>query len=76
MTIAQKNTPINLQGKIEGIVYGLSGLVVMVVYLLFYIINYLYALPSNRWFYILSILALVILVPLLKGVKEFENTKK
>ncbi|AVC44666.1 MFS transporter [Francisella tularensis subsp. novicida] len=69
VTIAQKNTPITLQGKIQGICYGFSGLVVMFIYLIFFAINYLYPLPSNKWFYILAILALSTLWPISKGLK-------
>ncbi|AEB27518.1 hypothetical protein FNFX1_0570 [Francisella cf. novicida Fx1] len=69
VTIAQKNTPITLQGKIQGICYGFSGLVVMFIYLIFFAINHLYPLPSNKWFYILAILALSTLWPISKGLK-------
>ncbi|MBK2110455.1 MFS transporter [Francisella tularensis] len=69
VTIAQKNTPITLQGKIQGICYGFSGLVVMFIYLIFFAINYLYPLPSNKWFYILAILAVSTLWPISKGLK-------
>lgn len=69
VTIAQKNTPITLQGKIQGICYGFSGLVVMFIYLIFFAINYLYPLPSNKWFYILAMLALSTLWPISKGLK-------
>ncbi|APD50104.1 MFS transporter [Francisella hispaniensis] len=72
VTIAQKNTPIKLQGKIQGICYGLSGLVVMFIYLIFFVINYLYPLPSNKWFYILAILALSTLWPISKGLKNLK----
>ncbi|APA82629.1 MFS transporter [Francisella tularensis] len=69
VTIAQKNTPITLQGKIQGICYGFSGLVVMFIYVIFFAINYLYPLPSNKWFYILAILAVSTLWPISKGLK-------
>lgn len=72
VTIAQKNTPINLQGKIQGVSYGLSGLVVMFIYTIFFIINYLDPLPSNEWFYILAILALCTLWPIFKGLKSMK----
>jgi len=76
VTLAQKNTPINLQGKIQGIAYGLSGLVVMLVYVLFFIIDYICPLPSNRWFYILAILALCTLWPAFKGISSLERSNK
>ncbi|MBK2149644.1 MFS transporter [Francisella tularensis] len=47
VTIAQKNTPITLQGKIQGICYGFSGLVVMFIYLIFFAINYIHYLVIN-----------------------------
>ncbi|MBK2357196.1 MFS transporter [Francisella hispaniensis] len=72
VTIAQKNTPIKLQGKIQGVCYGFSGLVVMFIYLIFFVINYLYPLPSNKWFYILAILALSTLWPISKGLKNLK----
>jgi DHA3 family macrolide efflux protein-like MFS transporter len=75
VTIAQKNTPINLQGKIQGIAYGLSGLVVMLIYALFFVLDYIHPLPSNRWFYILAVLALITLIPVFKGMKGLENSK-
>ncbi|MED7819447.1 MULTISPECIES: MFS transporter [unclassified Francisella] len=72
VTIAQKNTPINLQGKIQGVSYGLSGLVVMFMYTIFFVINYIDPLPSNEWFYILAILALCTLWPIFKGLKSMK----
>ncbi|MED7788411.1 MFS transporter [Francisella sp. 19X1-34] len=68
VTIAQKNTPIHLQGKIQGVSYGLSGLIVMFIYMIFFMINYLDPLSSNEWFYILAILALCTLWPIFKGL--------
>jgi hypothetical protein len=72
VTIAQKNTPINLQGKIQGVSYGLLGLVVMFIYKVFFMINYIDPLPSNEWFYILAILALCTLWPVFKGLKSLK----
>jgi DHA3 family macrolide efflux protein-like MFS transporter len=76
VTIAQKNTPIGLQGKIQGVAYGLSGLVVILVYALFFIIDYIHPLPSNRWFYVLAILALCTLWPAFKGISSLERSNK
>ena len=76
VTLAQKNTPINLQGKIQGIAYGLSGLVVMLIYALFFVLDYIHPLPSNRWFYMLAVLALIILIPVFKGMKGLGNDSK
>lgn len=75
VTIAQKNTPITLQGKIQGVAYGLSGLVVMFIYTIFFMVNYLEPLPSNRWFYVLAALALCTLWPIFKGLKFLDKTK-
>lgn len=75
VTIAQKNTPITLQGKIQGVAYGLSGLVVMFIYTIFFMINYLEPLPSNRWFYVLAALALCTLWPIFNGLKFLDKTK-
>ncbi|WP_150466395.1 MFS transporter [Francisella sp. SYW-9] len=72
VTIAQKNTPIHLQGKIQGVSYGLSGLIVMFIYMIFFMINYIDPLPSNEWFYILAILALCTLWPIFKGLKSLK----
>ncbi|MDE4997001.1 hypothetical protein NAH08_13400, partial [Francisella tularensis subsp. holarctica] len=47
VTIAQKITPITLQGKIQGICYGFSGFVVMFIYLIFFAINSIHYLVIN-----------------------------
>ncbi|WP_192877926.1 MFS transporter [Fastidiosibacter lacustris] len=67
VTLAQKNTDITLQGKAQGMSYGLSGMMVMCVYMSFFIINNVTHLPSNRWFYFIIVLALLIMYPLFKG---------
>lgn len=70
ITLAQKNTIIELQGKAQGVAYGASGFVVMCVYGLFLLINLIHPLPSNKWFYFTIIIALLTLVPLLKGHRQ------
>lgn len=70
MTLAQKNTTVELQGMAQGVAYGASGFVVMCVYGLFLFINLIDPLPSNKWFYFTIIIALLTLVPLLKGHRQ------
>ena len=67
VTLAQKNTLITLQGKAQGVAYGISGLIVMLVYLLFLIIESSHSLPANDWFYFTLVIALFTLIPLYKG---------
>ena len=69
VTLAQRHTDITLQGKTQGLSYGLSGLMVMVIYTMFLIINSQMHFPSNYWFYFIVVLALMITYPLLRGAK-------
>lgn len=69
VTLAQKHTDINLQGKTQGISYGLSGLMVMLVYMIFFTINSYVYFPINYWFCFIIGLALFIMYPLLRGYK-------
>ncbi len=70
VTLAQKHTPLHLQGKAQGLAYGASGLLVMGIYSLFFIFNKIHPLPSNQWFYFMIVLALLILIPLHIGKKK------
>ena len=69
VTLAQRHTDITLQGKTQGLSYGLSGLMVMAIYMVFFIINSQMHFPSNYWFYFIVVLALMIIYPLLRGAK-------
>ncbi|WP_440617439.1 MFS transporter [Cysteiniphilum sp. 6C5] len=73
VTLAQRHTDITLQGKTQGLSYGLSGLMVMVIYTMFLIINSQMHFPSNYWFYFIVVLALIIIYPLLRGGKLQKN---
>ncbi len=67
ITLAQKNTLISLQGKAQGVAYGVSGLIVMLVYALFLVIDLVHPMPSNKWFYFTLLIAVFALIPLYKG---------
>ena len=69
VTLAQKNTEISLQGKTQGLSYGLSGVMVMAIYTAFLIMNSTMHFPSNYWFYFIIVLALMIIYPLSRGRK-------
>jgi len=74
ITLAQKNTDFKIQGKAQGIALGISGMTVMSIYGIFSLINYVYPLPSNRWFYFIIILAIVTIFSLKKGHKLQNNS--
>ena len=67
VTLAQKHTDIELQGKAQGIAHGSSGLLVMCIYGSFFLLNTVDPLPSNYWFFFTVVLALMVLFPLKKG---------
>lgn len=69
VTLAQRQTDMQLQGKTQGLSYGFSGLMVMIIYIIFFIINSQIFFPSNYWFYFIIVLALMIIYPLLRGDK-------
>ncbi len=71
VTLAQRNTDISLQGKAQGLSYGLSGVMVMAIYTSFLIINSAMDFPSNYWFYLIIALVFLIIYPLLKGNKLY-----
>lgn len=58
---------ISLQGKAQGVAYGVSGLIVMLVYALFLVIDLVHPMPSNKWFYFTLLIAVFALIPLYKG---------
>ena len=76
VTLAQKNTDISLQGKTQGLSYGLSGVMIMAIYTSFLIINNAVHFPSNYWFYFIIGLTFFIIYPLLKGKRLYEQEIK
>jgi len=70
LSISQKHTPTDLQGKIQSLSYGSTGLVVTSMYLIFAMFNHCCTVPVNEWFYVLSILSILTLIPIYKGLDK------
>jgi MFS transporter, DHA3 family, macrolide efflux protein len=75
VTLAQRNTNIELQGKAEGLFNGLSGLLVFFIYITLYFIDTNLTVASENWFYLLAGLSFLNLIPLLFGNILYKNHK-
>jgi MFS family permease len=75
VTLAQRNTNIELQGKAEGLFNGLSGLLVFLIYIFLYFIDAYLTVPSEIWFYLLAGLSFINLIPLLYGNILYQKYK-
>ncbi|MFZ9034536.1 MAG: MFS transporter [Francisellaceae bacterium] len=70
ITLAQRHTKIELQGKAQGLASGASGLMVVMIYTLFTIIDHIDPMPANEWFYFIIVFAIFTIWPLMHGVKR------
>lgn len=75
ITLAQKNTAIELQGKAQGVSYGGSGMVVMAIYTMIFMVNQGIELPTQYWFYFMMVLAVLVILPLLRAAKLEAQSK-
>ncbi|MCF6764807.1 MFS transporter [Thiotrichales bacterium 19S3-7] len=73
ITLAQKNTNIELQGKAEGFFNGLSGIGVFFVYASLFISDKTFKLPADQWFYLIALFSLITIIPIWVGLKKLQN---
>ncbi|TNF69346.1 MAG: MFS transporter [Gammaproteobacteria bacterium] len=71
VTLAQKNTDIQLQGKAEGFFNGLSGLGVFFIYATLFVSDTTFKLPADQWFYLIALFSLITIIPIWLGLKKY-----